>query len=246
MLKGKTAFITGSNRGIGRAVLDAFARKGANLWAHARRETPEFIAEMRETAVKFGVEIWPVFFDMSDVTAMKSTIREIASSKIPIDILVNNAGIAHGGLFQMTPISKVREVFEINFFSQLELTQIISRLMARQKNGNIINIASISGLDLNVGNIAYGVSKAALIAATHTLAAEFAPLGIRINAVAPGLTDTDMAKQMEGKAGLTMVENSAMKRLASVDEIAETVLFLASDRSSFISGQVIRVDGGRI
>lgn len=246
MLKGKNALITGSNRGIGRALVEAFANNGASLWAHARCESAEFIDDMSRIAEKHSVLIRPVFFDMTDLTTMKMTIKQIASTSASLDILVNNAGVAHGGFLQMTPVATIRQVFEINYFSQLELMQLVSRLMSRQKFGSIVNIASISGLDLHAGNTAYGVSKSALIAATKILGAEFAGLGIRVNAVAPGLTDTDMAKQMEEKAGRAMIESSAMKRAAHAAEIAAAVVFLASDRASFINGQVVRVDGGSI
>ena len=146
----------------------------------------------------------------------------------------------------MTPVSIVRGVFDVNFFAQLELTQLILRRMTRQKSGAIVNIGSIAGLDLSAGNIAYGASKAALMACTQTLAAEVGSLGVRVNAVAPGLTDTAMATQMEKRAETRMIENSAMRRLATVEEIAQVVLFLASDAASFVNGQVIPVNGGRV
>ena len=154
------------------------------------------------------------------------------------------AGIAHGGLFQMTPVSKIREVFETNLFAQMEITQIVLKSMMRKKSGVIINMSSVLGLDIKEGSCAYGLSKAAVSAWTKTLACEYAAYGIRVNAIAPGLIDTDMAKLMEEKAEQEMIASSAMNRLGQPDEIAKTALFLASDDSSFINGQVIRVDGG--
>jgi 3-oxoacyl-[acyl-carrier protein] reductase len=244
LLNGKNAIITGSNRGIGRAIVEAFAQNGACIWAHARRNTPEFLADMAGIAADYDVDIWPVFFDVTDGDAMKAAVKEIVSSERPVHVLVNNAGVAHGGLFQMTSMSTIREVFDVNFFSALQLSQHIVRQMQKTGNGSIVNIASISGLDLKAGNVAYGVSKAALAAATVTLAMELGASGIRVNAVAPGLTDTDMANLMEERAGRDMIENTVFKRLAKPREIADAAVFLASDMASFVTGQVLRVDGG--
>ena len=145
----------------------------------------------------------------------------------------------------MTPISKIREVFDVNFFAHIELTQLLLRWIAKCGKGSIVNIASISGIDLKVGNCAYGVSKAAMIAFTKTLAAECGPLGVRVNAICPGLTATDMGAQMEEKAGKEMIARSAMNRLGRPEEIARTAVFLASDDASFVNGQIVSVDGGR-
>lgn len=246
MLKGKNVIITGTSRGIGKKIVETFAAQEANIWAHARKETPEFLQFISSTANKYHINITPIYCDMKNREQMKECVKKIYSSKAKIDGLVNNVGIAHGGLFNMTSIDEIREVFEVNLFSIMEFTQMISRFMIKQKKGSIINMASISGLDLHSGNCAYGTSKAALIAFTKVLSAELAPIGIRVNAIAPGLTDTDMANLMEIKAGISMLRETAMNRLGRPEEIADLALFLASDHSSFITGQVIRCDGGTI
>lgn len=244
MFLNKTVLITGANRGIGRAIAEAFAQAGASLILHSRCETPAFFEDVSALVAQYGVAIECVVFDITDTLAMKAAINAALPPGRKIDVLVNNAGIAHGGLFQMTPVSVVRSVFDVNFFAQIELTQLMIRRMIRQKSGAIVNIGSIAGVDLAAGNVAYGVSKAALMAFTRTLAAEVGLMGVRVNAVAPGLVDTEMATQMEKKAGTEMIQSSAMRRLATAAEIAQVVLFLASDAASFVNGQVIPVNGG--
>jgi len=179
---------------------------------------------------------------MLDTAAMKERVKELKKDKIVIDALINNAGIAHGGLFQMTPVSDIKKVFDVNLFAQMELTQLVLKIMAKE-NAAIVNVASVAGVDMKGGNSAYGVSKAAMIAWTKVLQTELRGK-VRVNAVAPGLTETDMATLMEKQAGLSMVQNSLMKRMAKPEEIANVAVFLASYKSSFINGQVIRVDGG--
>ena len=241
--RGKNVFITGTRRGIGRELVRAFAMRGASIYAHARKASEEFEAHNAELAQNYGVTIRPVYFDMTEENAMKAAVQEIMKEMSP-HILINNAGLQHGGFFMLTPLKKVRELFEVNLFSQMRLTQLFVKPMLLRQAGAIVNVASISGLDMKPGNSAYGVSKAALIAWTKVLATELGSSGIRVNAVAPGLTDTDGGNLMEAKARAAMLEASALKRMGTVDEIAQVVCFLAADEASFVNGQIIRVDGG--
>lgn len=245
VLLGRTAIVTGCNRGIGRAVAEELAAQGADLIAHARNTSDSFLAEMKTIADLHRVRVDTIFFDLCDIESMKAEVKKILGSGIKVDILINNAGVAHGGLFQMTPVSKIREVFDVNFFAQLEMMQLLIRHMVRNRSGSIVNVSSIAGIDLHAGNIAYGVSKNALIAATKTIAAEVGAHGVRVNAVAPGLTNTDMFGEMEVKARMQMVDESSMNRLAEITEIAKTIGFLVSDAASFVNGHVLRVDGGK-
>ena len=244
LLKQKTAIITGCNRGIGKAILEKFAENGADIFACVRKESNEFNDVIIKLAVKTGVSITPVYFDFAKSEQVKAGIKTIISSKKKIDVLVNNAGVASGSFFQMTPMKDLKNLFEVNFFSQILFTQGISRYMSRFKTGSIINIASTAGLIGDAGTTSYGSSKAALMFVTKTMATEFGVMNIRVNAIAPSITKTDMFDQMDDKARNKLIESSALKRPAEAAEVANVALFLASDLSSFITGQVLRVDGG--
>ncbi len=245
-LKEKTAFITGANRGIGKAILERMANEGANVYAHARHKTQEFEEFLEYAAATYGVTVQPVYFELTDTDEMKDSMKQILKNTLSIDILVNNAGIMHGGLFPMTKVQTIREVFEVNLFSGMELTQMILRKMMRQRSGSIINMSSIAAFRSRPGNSAYGVSKAAIKAWTETLAVEMAAYGIRVNAIAPGGTDTEMTEQMHEKAKIEVLASSAMGRLATTQEIANVAVFLASEEASFVNGQTLIVNGGSI
>ena len=245
MLKGKTAVITGSSRGIGRATLEAFARNGANLYACARTETEEFEAFCAHLEDDHSVKIRRVYFDFSDEAAVKAAAKSILADKAPIDIIVNNAGmLGDSRLFTMLPLEDIRQEFDVNFFNPLLFTQALVKSMIRRKSGSIVNLASISGEDGVGVNLAYVASKAAVIGATKKLARELSPFGIRVNAISPGIVDTDMAAQMSDEQKSEVKDRVSMKREADPSEIANVALFLASDLSSYMTGQVVRVDGG--
>lgn len=244
MLKGKNVFITGTNRGIGRAVLKECAANGASIWAHARKETPEFVNFLEETSKKYDVVIRPVYFDMTDKEAMKKAVMEIRSSKLPVDALINNAGMMHNASFQMSSEKALRDVFEVNFFATFLLTQYIANLMVRQKHASIVTVSSMGALDGNPGKAVYGASKAALVTMSRVIANELGAQGIRSNCIAPGVIETDILQTMPESEVLKAKDLTPMKRLGLPEEVASTAVFLASDKSSFINGQVIRVDGG--
>lgn len=244
LMQGKTVLITGCRRGMGLSMVEVFAANGANIYAHAREADDVFIEKMAAIADHHQVAIWPVSFDMTDYGAMKLAIKNIMSDKRPLDAVINNAGITLNGLFQMTSEAQLREQFEVNFFSVYLFNQYTVRMMVRNQRGSIVNIASTAGEDGNPGKSAYGASKAALIAMTKSIAAELGEKGIRANCIAPGITDTDMLLTMPAHV-IEEAKNSADLRRAGIPaEIAEAALFLASDLSSYITGQTIRVDGG--
>ena len=244
LLNGKLAVVTGANRGIGRSIIETFAENRCDIFACMREVTLETKKWLKNLENKFNIAITPIELDLSDEDSIKNSIKQIFSISKRIDILVNNAGIASGGLFQMTPISELRKVFEINFFSQILFTQGIAKIMIRNKSGSIINLSSSAAFIADPGTLSYGSSKSALIRATESMAMELGALNIRVNAIAPGVTKTDMFDQMSKDARDKLINSSSLKRPAEPKDIANVALFLASELSSFVTGQVIRADGG--
>jgi len=237
--------ITGCNRGIGKALVEAFASSGANVWACARKATPEYEAWLKETASQTGVWIRPVYFEMTDTDALNAGIQSIIDEGSTIDVLVNNAGISTVGLLSMSKVDDIEKLFDVNYFAMLRIIQKVSKKMSRQRKGVIINMGSIAGIEPQPGKIAYGCSKAAVMMMSKCLAKELGPMGIRVNAIAPGPVETEMIHQYKDEMLERLASESALRRLGRKEEIAQVALFLASDKASYINGEIIKVDGGR-
>lgn len=245
LLEGKTAVVTGCNRGIGKSILDVFANNGANIWACIRQPDDRFTEYVLALSKKTGVTINQVYFDFSEIDEIKTGVKTILSKKKAVDVIVNNAGVIFTSLFQMTSIDKMKEIFNINYFSQMLFTQILVRSMVRQGSGAIVNISSSAAIEGNEGRTAYAASKAAIIVSTKVMAKELASNKIRVNAIAPGLTETDMMIESTSEDALDKtLKRTCLKRVGRPEEIANVVLFLSSDLSSYMTGQVLRVDGG--
>ena len=245
LLEKKTAVITGCNKGIGFEILKNFSENGANIFACARKIDEDFISNIKSIKEKYNNEIIPIELDLANEDKVKEAANKILGLDKEIDILVNNAGTIQTSLFQMSSKKKLNEIFEINFFSQTVFTQFILKSMIKKKNGSIIYISSSASIDGNEGRSSYAASKSALNAQAKVLSRELGGMNIRVNVIAPGLTDTDMMSKNTPKNIIeeTIVKVS-LKRIGKPKEIAQTALYLASDLSSYVTGQIIRVDGG--
>jgi 3-oxoacyl-[acyl-carrier protein] reductase len=244
LLEGKNAIVTGTARGIGHKIVEVFAANGANIWACARKQTPEMDAYCKELSEKYGVEVKPVYFELTDRNAMKDAFKSIMAEKKPIDVLVNNAGITYNALFQMSNDEKIKESFDINFTSPYLFSQYVIKLMLRAGQGSVVNISSTAAIDGNSGRSIYGATKASVWCASKSMAEELGPKGIRVNCIAPGITQTDMLSSMSEEVINETVMATDSQRAGEPVDIANAALFLASDLSSYITGQILRVDGG--
>lgn len=244
VLKNKNAIITGCIQGIGKATLEEFAKNGANIWACALEYNEDFESYCKKLSEKNNIWIKPIYFNLLNQDEIKAGLKQISSDKVPVDILVNIAGMTKDAITHMVTMEQMKLIFEINFFSQIYLTQFVTKLMIRQGYGSVVNTSSISAIDGSYGQLSYSSSKAALIGATKTLSKELASKGVRVNAIAPGVISTDMNKIVPDEIIQENIKKMKIKRLGNADEVAKTILFLASDLSNYITGQIIRIDGG--
>lgn len=235
-LEGKVAIVTGSNRGIGKSVMSALANHGAEVYAVARQDGSLSFCNDESN-------IHPCYFDVTDKSAIKELVLRIKNEQGHIDILVNNAGVMEDALIGMVTDTQIETTFAVNVIAPMHFIQYVSKLMLRQKSGSIINMASIMGISGNSAQMVYSASKGAVIAMTKAAAKELSSNGIRVNAVAPGVIKTDLLKDVPHEKMSGFLSRIAAGRLGTPEDVANAVLFLASDESAYISGQVLGVDG---
>jgi 3-oxoacyl-[acyl-carrier protein] reductase len=246
MLKGKTAVITGSGRGIGKAIARRLAGLGANIVINDIPSSPDADNTAKEIAAEFGVGTLVIKGDVRSADDVQNLIDGALAEFGTIDVFVNNAGITRDGLMLRMTEDDWDMVLDINLKGAFHCIKAVSRPMMKQKSGSIINMASIVGVMGNPGQANYVASKAGLIGLTKTTAKEFAKKGIRCNAVAPGFIKSDMTDKLSDKVKEQYLSSIPLERFGSVDDIADVVAFLASDMSKYVTGQVINVDGGLV
>ena len=237
--------LTGCNRGIGKSILEELSKKHHNVWAVIRQPNKEFEDSCKSLMQKFDVWIKILYCDFLDENSIKKAGNEIIADNISIEGLVNNVGvIGKPAPFLMTSINDIKNQFDVNFFNPMMLTRLLVGNMKNSRNASIVNMASISGIDGYGIQLGYAASKAAVIGATRTLARELAVYNIRVNAVAPGIIDTDMSKSMTTEQRADVENLIWLKRCGNCDDVSKLVLFLLSNESKYITGQTFRIDGG--
>lgn len=239
-LSGKKALITGASRGIGRAIADLFLAQGAAVWGISSKH-PDDLKERQEKAN--GLLHWTIA-DLGKLGELEKNINTLIKESGGFDILVNNAGITKDNLSFRMSLEDFQKVLDVNLTASFVIARTVGGDMIRRRTGSIINMTSVVGIHGNGGQSNYASSKAGLIGLTKSLAKETASRGVRVNAVAPGFIESDMTAAMPADAREKMVEQIPLKRVGQGEDVANVVLFLASDLSSYITGEVIAVDGG--
>jgi len=242
LLKGKKALVTGASKGIGNAVAEAFLRNGAVVYAVSRSEGE--LAKLQAAAAEAGTEVVFKAADVSDEAAITAVIKEIIQESGGLDIVVNNAGITRDGLIMRMPAESWDEVLKVNLASAFYVCKVVSRHLLSRKGGSIINMSSVVGLHGNAGQTNYSASKAGLVGLTKSLAQELATRGVRVNAICPGFITTEMTDKLNDEQKQFLFGRIPMARMGTVEEIAGAALWLASDLSTYVTGQAITVDGG--
>ena len=238
-LKGKNVFITGSTRGIGLAMAHKFASLGSNIVLNGRREIDEvLVSEFSD----YGVQVASISGDVSDSTDAKRMVEEAIEKLGSVDILVNNAGITKDKLMLKLTEEDFEQVLKVNLVGAFNMTQAVLKPMTKARQGAIINVSSVVGLIGNVGQANYAASKAGLIGFTKSVAREVAARNVRVNAIAPGMIESDMTDVLSDKVKEATLAQIPMKRFGNTSEVAEVAVFLA--RQEYLTGQVIAIDGG--
>lgn len=239
LIKDKIAIVTGASRGIGRAIAEKFAENGARVYA--LDIIPDGFDWIGEDS-----QIVPMVVDICDFTAVKNSVMRIKKECGRIDVLVNNAGLISYEMMSMINMDFFRKMIEVNVIALINLMQLVSRIMSRQNSGSIINMASMVAVKGAKGQLSYSATKGAVISATKSAAKELAENKIRVNAIAPGMVATERFKNVLAEKFSDKINDVPFGRLAEPDDIAGTALFLATDASSYITGQILGVDGGMI
>jgi 3-oxoacyl-[acyl-carrier protein] reductase len=239
-LENKKALITGAYRGIGKTIADLFIAEGAEVWG-LDYKTPEDLPA-RVDAAK-GKLHW-ITADLSKTSEVESFIENGLKESGGFDVVVNNAGITKDNLSFRMSIEDWQKVLDINLTAAFLIARVVGRDMTRKRSGSIINMASVVGIHGNGGQANYAASKAGLIGVTKSLASEYASRSVRVNAIAPGFIESDMTAAVPEEARKKMMDVIPMKRTGKQEDVAEAALFFASDSSSYITGQVLPVDGG--
>ncbi len=242
LLENKVALITGAARGIGKQIALAFAKEGCNI-AFTDLELNEVCIETGNELKALGVKVQAYASDASDFDAAHAVVDEVVKDFGRLDIMVNNAGITRDTLLMRMTEAQWDQVIQVNLKSAFNFTHAVTPVMMRQRSGSIISLSSVVGINGNAGQANYAASKAGIIALTKSVAKELGSRGIRANAIAPGFILTDMTKALSEETLKQFVSMIPMRRGGEPEEVAKVALFLASDLSSYVSGQVIQVNG---